>query len=112
MGKEKNALACGSLIENSVDFDFYKTLFDPVRSEILIYLTSHGKKNIKEISSNFSQDRSVISRHLDLMYRYDIVLKTKENRNIYYEANNKLVVEKFEQTTENLKRLMLLANPN
>ncbi len=112
MGKEKNALACGSLIEDSIDFEFYKTLFDPIRSEILVYLVSHGKKNIKEIADNFSQDSSVISRHLALMYRLGIVLKTKENRNIYYEANNLFVVEKFEQTTENLKRLMLLANPN
>jgi DNA-binding transcriptional ArsR family regulator len=111
MGKEKNSLSCGNLVKDSIDFEFYKTVFDPVRSEILVYLVSHGKKNIKEIAENFSQDRSVISRHLDLMYRFSIVLKTKENRNIYYEANSMFIVEKFEQTTENLKKLMLLQTP-
>lgn len=81
-------------------------MFDPVRSEILVYLVSHGKRNIKEIAENFSQDRSVISRHLDLLHRYHIVGKIKENRNVYYEADDAYVIDKFEQTTENIKNLL------
>lgn len=111
MGNEKNALLCNNSIHEMIDFDFYKTLFDPVRSEILAYLVSNGEKNITEIAENFSQDRSVISRHLDLMHRYGMVLKTKQNRNIYYQANNNFIVEKFEQTTSNLKKLMQMGNP-
>ncbi len=111
MGSDKNALACGNSIQESIDFDFYKTLFDPVRSEILVFLVSHGKKNIKEISESFSQDRSVISRHLDLMNRYGIVLKTKQDRNIFYEVNNTYIVNQFEKTTANLKHLLELAKP-
>ena len=110
MGNEKNTVACDNIIHESIDFDFYKTLFDPVRSDILVFLVSRGKKNIKEIAENFSQDRSVISRHLDLMYRSGIVLKTKQDRNIYYEANTTFIIEKFEQTTLNLKNLMQMAN--
>ena len=111
MGSGKDPIACGNLIEESIDFDFYKTLFDPVRIEILVYLVSHGKSNIKEIAENFSQDRSVISRHLDLMHRYNIVTKTKENRNIFYEADNTYVVEKFEQTSGNIKSLLAMVPP-
>ena len=110
MGNDKNTLACGKSLYNSIDFSFYKTLFDPVRSDILIYLVSHGKKNIKEISENFPQDRSVISKHLDLMHRYGIVLKEKRDRRIYYEANSSFVVEQFEKTTVNLKKLLPLSN--
>lgn len=110
MRNEKNALFCSNSIHDMIDFDFYKTLFDPVRSEILVFLVSHGEKNITEIAENFSQDRSVISRHLDLMHRYGMVIKTKQNRNIYYKANNNFIVEKFEQTTSNLKKLMQIAN--
>lgn len=111
MGSEKNALSCGRTLYDSIDFDFYKTLFDPVRSDILIYLVCHGKKNIKEISENFSQDRSVISRHLDLMHRYGIVLKTKQDRHIYYEASGSFIVEQFEKTTKNLKELLQRSAP-
>ena len=110
MGNEKNALFCNNSINDMIDFDFYKTLFDPVRSEILVFLVSNGEKNIAEIAENFSQDRSVISRHLDLMHRYGMVLKTKQSRNIYYQANNNFIVEKFEQTTSNLKKLMQMTN--
>jgi Predicted transcriptional regulators len=108
MGSKNDPQACSKLIQDNIDFEFFKTLLDPVRTEILVYLVSNGSKNIKEIAENFSQDRSVISRHLDLMYRYGIVDKTKENRNIYYEANSMFVIDKFDQTTNNIKNLLSL----
>ncbi|HCC00105.1 MAG TPA: transcriptional regulator [Ruminococcaceae bacterium] len=106
MKDKKKIEACNAKIKDSFDFDFYKTLFDPVRVEILVYLASHGKQSIKEIAENFSQDRSVISRHLDLLYRYKMVHKTKESRHIYYEVDKALIVEKFEGTTKKLKELI------
>ncbi len=110
MGSNYDPQACSRLIRDNIDFDFFKTLLDPVRTEILVYLVSNGGRNIKEISENFSQDRSVISRHLDLMHRYGIVNKTKENRNIYYEANSIFVIDKFDRTTNNIKNLLSLTN--
>jgi len=106
MGSEHNALACGNFIEDTIDFDFYKALFDPVRSKILVYIASSGKKSINEIAENFTQDRSVISRHLDLMCRYGIVSKTKINRFVFYEVNSTFILDKFEGTTESLKKLI------
>jgi len=111
MGKSKNALACGRTLDKSIAFDFYKTLFDPARSDILTYLVCHGKKNIKEISENFPQDRSVISKHLDLMYRYGIVLKEKRGRYVHFESNSKFIIEQFEKTTANMKKLLQLSDP-
>jgi DNA-binding transcriptional ArsR family regulator len=110
MGINKNVIACGQSLNENINFDFYKTLFDPVRSDILIYLVSYGKKNIKEISEKFTQDRSVISKHLDLMRRYGIVLKEKQGRNVYYEVNSSFIIEQFEKTTANVKKLLKLAN--
>jgi DNA-binding transcriptional ArsR family regulator len=106
MGIIKNDLACGQSLYESINFDFYKTLFDPVRSDILIYLVCCGKKNIKEISERFPQDRSVISKHLDLMRRNSIVLKEKQGRNVFYEVNSSFIVDQFEKTTTNLKKLL------
>lgn len=103
--------ACRNYVEKNIDFDFYKTMLDPVRMEILIYLLAFGPKNIKEIAENFPQDRSVISRHLDLMNRYGMVEKCKENRNIYYDASRDAVIEKFEETTDSIKKLMADAPP-
>lgn len=106
MGTKKSPLEQKKFIQDNIDFEFYKALFDPVRTEILLYLVTNGTKNISEISENFSQDRSVISRHLDLMYRYGIVKKSKENRNTYYEADSDLVINRFEETTNNIKKMM------
>lgn len=107
MENENNKLECGRNIELSIDFEFYKTLFEPVRSEILKFLAVQRKKNITEIAENFTQDRSVISRHLELMSRYGILNKTKQGRNTFYEVNKNVILEKFETTTKNLKELIL-----
>jgi DNA-binding transcriptional ArsR family regulator len=106
MNKNELILECTREIEESIDFEFFKTLFDPVRCDIMKYLAINGTKNIEDISENFTQDRSVISRHLDLMHRYGIVNKTRENRNVLYELDDKFILEKFELTASNLKRLI------
>ncbi|MBN7772648.1 ArsR/SmtB family transcription factor [Clostridium aminobutyricum] len=106
MKKENNITECGRNLEQSIDFEFYKTLFDPVRSEILKFLAVQGKKNITEIAENFSQDRSVISRHLELMNRYGILSKEKQNRSVFYEVNKELIIEKFETTSIELKKFI------
>ena len=111
MGSKYNPLACGNYIEENIDFDFYKALFDPVRSKILASIASSGKKNISEIAETFTQDRSVISRHLDLLSRYGIVSKTKINRYVFYEVNSTFILNKFEETTQNLKRLIKITQP-
>lgn len=111
MENTKNGLACSSYVQERIDFDYYKALLEPIRMDLLIYLLSYGPKNIKEITENFSQDRSVISRHLDLMYRYGMVEKKKENRNIYYDSSREAVLDKFEQTTDIIKQLMSSAPP-
>ncbi|PFV82890.1 transcriptional regulator [Bacillus sp. AFS059628] len=99
-------LKCSNEINNAIDFDFYKTLFDPVRIEIIRYLAVYGAKNITEIAENLPQDRSVISRHLDLMHRFEIVSKTKIGRNIFYEVNSKMIFDKFKFTTDQLEKLL------
>jgi predicted transcriptional regulator len=106
MGNDKNAASCGYSLYERINFDFYKTLFDPVRSDILIYLVSNGASNIKQISEKFPQDRSVISRHLDLMYRYGIVSKEKQARYVTYKVNTSFIVEQFEKTTIDIKKLL------
>ena len=111
METEKDFSACSKYVAERVDFDFYKALFDPVRMDLLIYLLSYGPKNIKEITKNFPQDRSVISRHLDLMYRHGVVDKRKDNRNIYYDSDREAVLSKLEQTTSAIKQLISNAPP-
>lgn len=102
----KNEIECKEDIEKVIDFEFYKTLFDPVRSEIIKYLAVCEAKSIKEIAGNFTQDRSVISRHLEQMYRCNIVNKKKISRSIFYELNSEYIIKMFEKTAEDLRSMM------
>jgi len=99
-------LQCSNEINKAIDFDYYKTLFDPVRIEIIRYLAVYGAKNITEIAGNLPQERSVISRHLDLMHRFEILSKTKTGRNTYYEVNSQMIFDKFKLTTDQLEKLL------
>lgn len=102
----ENETTCEQEVNELLDIDYFKILFDPVRIEIIIYLSENGPKNIGEIAENFSQDRSVISRHLDILYKKKILIKRKESRFVIYEADCWGIINKFEETTNNLKALM------
>ncbi|MBO0436647.1 ArsR/SmtB family transcription factor [Vagococcus fluvialis] len=96
---------CLKEVDQAVDFEFYKTLFDPARIDIIKVLATNGKSNITEIAENLPQDRSVISRHLDLMNRYQLVTKEKSGRNMYYEINEETILNQFKETTNQLENL-------
>lgn len=97
---------CLVKLELAVDFEFYKALFEPVRSEIVKCLAVRGPQSIKEIAANFSQDRSVISRHLEFMHRCKIVNKVKAGRSVIYDLNCEEILKKFEATVDSLKMLI------
>lgn len=100
-----NEFICTSEFEEALDFNFYKVLLDPVRTKLIVFLGTYGDSNIKQISDYFPQDRTVISRHLSLMERYDILSRTKKSREYIYHLNANYIVEKFENTAINLKKL-------
>ncbi|AQP54653.1 transcriptional regulator [Vagococcus penaei] len=97
---------CLTELTEAIDFDFYKTLFDPVRIEIIQYLAVHGKSNITEIAEHLPQDRSVISRHLDLMHRYHLVAREKQGRQVLYDVNSQAIFNQFTETTNQLGSLI------
>ncbi|RAV01291.1 transcriptional regulator [Paenibacillus sp. YN15] len=108
MGLNLDPNKCKKMIEDNVNIEFFRAVFDTVRSELLIFLAVNGEMTIGEIAEHFPQNRSVISRHLDYMNRFNIVQRRKEGREVYYQANKKLIVDTFEETTNNMKALMNL----
>ena len=74
------------LIKN-FDSRFFKTLSEPVRLEILKFLMQNGRSDIGTIADHLPQDRSVISRHLNLLHEAGILNCEKETRHMFYEIN-------------------------
>lgn len=93
---------CEKYCEN---LDFFKSFFEPTRYELVKYLYLNPNLSINEIAKEFTQNRSVISRHLDHLYRNGILNKYKESRYTYYNVNSKEIIKRFEGFTDILKQL-------
>jgi DNA-binding transcriptional ArsR family regulator len=82
-----------------MDSKFFKSLGEPVRVEIIRFLLLNGRADIGTIAENMPQDRSVISRHLNLMHDVGILTCTKESRHMFYSLNGTAFLEKFTTIT-------------
>ena len=79
-----------------LDSRFFKSLSEPVRVRILKFLLLNGRSDIAAIAENLPQDRSVISRHLNLMQEAGILKGEKVSRHMYYSINASEFLEKVE----------------
>lgn len=86
----------------ALDSKFFKTLSEPVRVEILKYLMLNGRADIGTIAAHMPQDRSVISRHLNLMQETGILTSIKENRFVYYDVNGQHFLDKLVDISEKI----------
>lgn len=90
------------------DFDvrFFKTLSEPVRVDLLKFLMLNGRSDIGTIADHMPQDRSVVSRHLNLMHTAGILTCRKETRYVYYEINGKAFIDKLREFTCKLAKCL------
>lgn len=94
---------CEALVD-AFDSKFFKTLSEPVRIEILKFLLMNGRSDIGTVADNMPQDRSVISRHLSLMYEAGILNCEKSSRHRFYEINPRGMLEKLERISGLLRQ--------
>ncbi|MCK4839236.1 MAG: winged helix-turn-helix transcriptional regulator [Desulfobulbaceae bacterium] len=65
----------------------FKALTDTTRPQILKFLMMNGRCDISTIVANLHQDRSVISRHLNMMAEAGLLVAEKETRQRFYTIN-------------------------
>jgi DNA-binding transcriptional ArsR family regulator len=94
------------------DSKFFKTLSEPVRIQILKFIMANGRADIGTIAGNMPQDRSVISRHLNLMYEVGILKCEKETRHMFYEINGQAFLDKMEAITAQIRKCMAECCPS
>jgi len=87
-----------------LDSKFFKTLSEPVRVQVLRFILLNGRTDIGTIAENMPQDRSVISRHLNLMQEVGILVCEKESRHMYYSINARMFLERFVNIAELTKK--------
>ncbi|MBI9083979.1 MAG: helix-turn-helix transcriptional regulator [Desulfobacterales bacterium] len=86
-----------------MDSKFFKSMGEPVRVQIIRFLLLNGRADIGAIAENMPQDRSVISRHLNLMQEVGILNCEKEGRHMFYSLNAAVFLERFTNITDLVK---------
>ena len=94
-----------------LDSKFFKTLGEPVRVLLLKFLLLNGRSDIGTIAEQMPQDRSVISRHLNLMHEAGIVTCEKESRYMYYDVNATEFLEKVESIAGKIRTCVSICCP-
>jgi ArsR family transcriptional regulator, zinc-responsive transcriptional repressor len=83
MSRRKLAEQCVA----AFDLDFFRTLCEPARLNVLRELMVLGRADIAAIAENLPQDRSVVARHLKQLEAVQVVTARKEGRHVYYEID-------------------------
>ncbi len=96
---KRQAQIANQLVD-AMDSKFFKSLSEPARVQILKYLLLHGRTDIGTIAQDLPQDRSVISRHLNLMLEVGILTCEKESRHMYYSLNATEFLNRFTSITQ------------
>jgi DNA-binding transcriptional ArsR family regulator len=78
-----------------LDADFFKAFCDPTRLEVVRQMIKLGRADIGAIAEGLPQDRSVVSRHLQVLEQAGVAASTREGRQVFYELNGPAIVSKL-----------------
>ena len=98
-------------LAGNLDSKFFKSLSEPVRQQLLKYLMLNGRSDIGTIAGHLPQDRSVISRHLQLMQEAGILICEKEGRFVYYSINGPEFLQKLESLVDQVRACIPICCP-
>lgn len=93
------------------DADFFKALCEPARLQLLAVLVRRGRSDVGEIAGEVTQDRSVVSRHLQQMERVGVVRATREGRHVFYEIDGNTIADKLERIVAEIRAIAPLCCP-
>jgi DNA-binding transcriptional ArsR family regulator len=86
-----------------LDSKLFKSLSEPSRVQILKFVMLNGRADIGTIAENLPQDRSVISRHLNLLSEVGVLKSEKESRHVFYEINAQVFLDKLVNIADKIK---------
>lgn len=95
----------------SLDEAFFKALCEPSRVAVFKRVLLLGRADVGEIAKELPQERSVVSRHLQVLHDAQIVKATKVGRQVFYEVNGGAIVERLESLLQRTKGLVSLCCP-
>ena len=67
-----------------------KLLSDESRLRIMLYLAKEGRAYVSEMCHALGVSQTSLSHHLSLLRNADLVITSRDGKNIYYEINKPL----------------------
>lgn len=95
-----------------LDTTFFNALQEPARIAVLRRLMLLGRADIGQIAEGLPQERSVISRHLQVLLDAGIVCCMKEGRHRYYEVDGPAVLRSVEAIAQRLAAIAPFCCPS
>ncbi|MFN3580917.1 MAG: ArsR/SmtB family transcription factor [Pseudomonas sp.] len=95
----------------SLDGAFFKALCEPPRVAVLKRVMQLGRADVTEIAAQLPQERSVVSRHLQVLLDAGIVRANKVGRQVFYEVDGPAIVQRLEDILHHTKSLAPLCCP-
>jgi DNA-binding transcriptional ArsR family regulator len=92
---DREAVAAACL--EAIDGAFFRALAEPARVELLRTLIVAGRADVGTIASRAPRDRSVTTRHLQVLEAAGLVRSIREGRHTYYELDGERVLTQLEQ---------------
>lgn len=87
------------------DTNFFKAFCEPSRIAVLQELILLGRSDISGIAERLPQDRSVITRHLQILAEAGVVRAQKEGRHVFYQLDASAVRLRLEEILATTKVL-------
>jgi len=94
-----------------LDSDFFNIFTESIRNEILRFLLINGECDVGKIAQAFSQDRSVISRHLQMMFKANVLNQKRQGRFVFYTINGGAIITKLDRITNKIKECIAICCP-
>lgn len=82
--------------------ELFKVISDPTRINIL-YILKNKRLSVTEIANLMKMTQSAISHQLKILKIANLVMSTKEGKEVYYEMKDMHVYEIFNQAVEHVK---------
>lgn len=95
-----------------LDSEFFRALAEPVRVELLKVMLIQGPADISSLAQHMPQDRSVLSRHLQVLLRSNLVTCEKQGRHRIYAINGDRFVEQLENILQIVKGTVAFCCPS
>lgn len=95
----------------SLENRFFKALCEPARVAVLKRVMLLGRADVTEIAAELPQERSVISRHLQVLSDARIVRAHKSGRQMFYEVDGLSIIQQLENMLSHAKGIVVHCCP-